>query len=1488
MSRMEPGLGLDLELDGRDRLTELGAILGDKELRTGARHDPQAALALLDEFGQSAPFVFGHNIYWHDLPHIARLRPAAALLQKPAVDTLLLSTIVFAEHPYHRLVKDYKLVQDALNDPVADSRIAAQLLSDCRSAFAKLTALNPTFGRVIRSLCRASLGSISQQAREGTDIFFAEATPPSEDLASDLTHLLEGRVCITALRRMLSAPQNELVERLPFLFAVSWIRVGGTTHSASPSVVMPWARQRFSELTVLLDQLRNTPCQAPDCHWCTNIHDPNVQLRRWFAPIQSFRTSPTLPDGRPAQPCIVAAGFADQSLLALLPTGGGKSLCFQLPAIQRYIRRGSLTVVISPLQSLMHDQVDNFRAKTSANFAFALTGRLTPPERKATLDAIRSGEAGIVYVSPEQLRNTTFRSMVSMREIGAWVFDEAHCLSKWGHDFRPDYLYAARFIRELQGEKTAPVVCVTATAKQEVRDEILSHFREELGQQLLVFDGHAARENLSLRVEKLERQQKIPRLRELVAAQLASDTGGSILVYTATRKDAESCANQLEHAGIQAKAFHAGLDAPIKKEVQEQFLSGTPRVVCATNAFGMGIDKPDIRLVVHFDIPGSLEAYVQEVGRAGRDGKHAEAILLFVEEDAEQQFRLNATSRLTQRDVQGVLRRVRRLAKPIRETDYRETICTSGEILQDELLGQQIDASDRSAPTRVVTALAWLERGKFLTRNENSTALFQGRPLVRSLDEARSIIGKLALKPDKAAAWLAILSRLINAEADDGFTSDELLTLPEVIGTVRHLDAVTAGRSVLHMLLDMQKHRLLSNGVLMTAFVSLGVTGSSSTQLQRAMELEAKLLDVMREHEPDTDDSQRHRASLRQLTQHLALQEPEVSVDLVRTLLDSMAERGRQAGPNTPGLRVHFLSQDECSVRVQGTWDQIHTSSRCRHRLAAACLDHMLAEPLANQMRGKDLLVEFALEGLVKLLHQDLELRAHYQADPVTAVEYALLFLHRVRSIVLHKGLAVFRQAMVLRVPEESRNRRYSRDDFAPLAEHQEQRTVQVHVMREFAVRMLSNEAAGLSLLEDYFMLPTERFLDTWFEGRRPEIERATGPISWQRIVKDLSKEQRRIVEAGEDESVLVLAGPGSGKTRVVVHRCAYLLRVRRVPARSILLLCFNRSAALELRTRLLDLVGTDAQGVLIQTYHGMAARLAGRSPSQMLENGGKQEAVFAEVLEAAVRQLEVSSTKGVDEIAPEEQQDLRDRLLAGFRYILVDEYQDIDEAQYRLVSAIAGRTQAEADRKLTVLAVGDDDQNIYQWRGSNVQFLRRFEEDYAARRLPLIENYRSTAHIIAASNQLIALNRDRMKVDAPITIDSRRTKHSPGGPFTHLDPLCRGRVHVVGVRGDSYQPHAVLSELQRLKGLAPDLKWEDCAVLASVHSRLDSVRATLEQAGIPVRVRIGREHSYSLFRLREVQDFLEAVQNHPASELDGPQLRAILATLSERRPGEQ
>lgn len=464
------------------------------------------------------------------------------------------------------------------------------------------------------------------------------------------------------------------------------------------------------------------------------------------------------------------------------------------------------------------------------------------------------------------------------------------------------------------------------------------------------------------------------------------------------------------------------------------------------------------------------------------------------------------------------------------------------------------------------------------------------------------------------------------------------------------------------------------------------------------------------------------------------------------------------------------------------------------------------------------------MEDLRQALKADRVLSSQIR-DPLAALERALLFLHEHKAIILQKGLAVFRQAMTIRVLPEARGRRYSQSDYQPSAVHYQERVFQVHVMEEYARLALEKIRQALELVSAYFTLDRKELLRRFFPGRQAEVTRATSPESFRAIVDALGNPaQIAVVAAPANRNMLILAGPGAGKTRVVVHRCVYLLRVLRAPAPSILVLCYNRNAALSLRRRLTALVSEDARVVTVQTYHSLALRLTGHA---LAERATKSELDFAEVIKEAVELL-----RGQRELPGLETDELRDRLLAAYRHILVDEYQDIDEDQYQLVSAIAGRTLDDPDRKLSILAVGDDDQNIYAFRGANVGFIRRFREDYQAEIHYLVENYRSTAQIIAAVNRLIAHNQDRMKVDQSIRIDEARRDRPKGGNWQQEDPLGKGQVQVLQVADASAQAVMVVEELKRLRDLRSALSWSSCAILARQRAELHPLRAACEHAG--------------------------------------------------------
>ncbi len=1421
-------LSLDLEVRVRDsRIRAFAGVrpdTGQSLTFPSARRGLAWALNDLDDLANGADFLLGHNIIAFDLPRLRAANPNLRMLRLGAVDTLRLNPLAFPRNPYHHLVKHYQdgqLRRGRINDPELDAGLTLQVFHDQLKA---LRDFHP-------DLLTAWHWLTSMDDGEGFDKVFSflRSSPrPSDAQARHaLRARLDGQSCRTRSHEVMADPSRCGWE---LSYALAWMSVSGGS-----SVMPPWVRHQFPESGRLVRRLRDDACAEPDCDWCRQRHDARKELARWFS-FDDFRPQPSDDDGRPLQRSIVEAAMSGEHVLGILPTGAGKSVCYQLPALSRYDKTGALTVVISPLVALMADQVAGLEARGIGS-CVTVNSLLSMPERSDALDRVRLGDAGILLVSPEQLRSVSLRRALTQREIGAWVLDEAHCLSRWGHDFRPDYRYVGRFIRQKAGgEPPPPVMCLTATAKPDVVSEIVDYFQKELDIQLKLFDGGTRRGNLEFVVVQIGDADKFANVHQILVADLPEREPGGAIVYCATRRQTEEMAEFLRVKGVKADHFHAGLSPETKKNVQESFIQGELRVIVATNAFGMGIDKPDVRLVVHADIPGSLENYIQEAGRAGRDQKQARCVLLYTLDDVERQFGMSARSRLTRQEIHGVLRALRNLDRKKRLGG--EVIATAGEILgEDEDNAFQRDSA--TDDNRVRTAVAWLEEAVLLTREENSVQVFPSSLMVSSVQEARASLEREDIREDYRRQLLTITRALIEANPDEGISTDELMTVsglsPEGV------------RNALH---DLERLGIARNDTALTAFVHVGVRNGSRQRFQKAADLEKALIDLLRESDPDMRKGATSTLHLRLANQRLKDDGHSYALpERLRRIIRGIANDGRGESGGGGSLSVRGRDSETMRITLRREWTDLAKIAELRRAAALRLLEYLIST-LPAGIRGTDLLAETTLGKLLNALRSDMILRSKVRNPDrlKTLMDRALLWLHEQEIIKLNKGMAVFRPAMTIRLSPERRG--FAASDFESLKIHYDEQTLQIHVMAEYAQNGLGSMADALRLSMDYFSMSRERFLRRWLPDRDRETSRQTTPESWQTIVDSLNNPvQRRIVaDDRERTNVLVLAGPGSGKTRVLVHRIAYLIRVRRENPRSILALAYNRHAAVEIRRRLDELIGGDARGVIVLTCHALAMRLVGASFSGRANR--LDDSDFLQVMRQATRLLRGEG------LPPDEADEFRMRLLGGFRWILVDEYQDIGPDQYDLISALAGRTLPEEDDKLSLFAVGDDDQNIYAFNGSSVEFIRRFEEDYGARPSYLTDNYRSTSNIIAAANALIEPSSNRMKTGHPIEIDRTRAKEPPGGAWSELDPVSRGRVQILpaGTTPIS-QAQAVVAELKRLSTLSRDWNWSSCAVAAREWSYLDPVRSLCELEGIPIQM--ANEEFSGVWRLRETQALL-------------------------------
>ena len=1256
------------------KIRDIGAVKQDGAIFHSA------SIAKFRSFCDGDTYICGHNIVHHDLKYLGKSFDST---NYTAIDTLYLSPLLFPKRPYHALLKDDKLQTEALNNPVNDSQKAKDLFYDEVNAF---LALPPNQKRIF-------CGLLYPFAEFKGFFDYMECKPENANVRDLILAEFKNRICENAnVQSLIQDHPRELAYTLALIGA-------GDTSSITP----PWLLHTFPEIENTIKILRNTPCRD-NCSYCREHLNIHTGLKKIFG-YDSFRTY----NGEPLQQKAVQAAVDGKSLLAVFPTGGGKSITFQLPALMAGNAVHGLTVVISPLQSLMKDQVDNLNA-SGITSAVTINGMLDPIERANAYERVANGSATILYISPEQLRSKSIEKLLVSRNIVRFVIDEAHCFSAWGQDFRVDYLYIGDFIRRLQEKKCAsqkaiPVSCFTATAKQKVISDICTYFRKKLNLDLAIFASSAARENLRYVVLFQEdEKEKYNTLRELIAKKNCPT-----IVYVSRTKSTIQLAEKLTSDGFPARPYNGKMESEDKIKNQEDFIDNTIQVIVATSAFGMGVDKKDVRLVVHYDISDSLENYIQEAGRAGRDPNlQAECYVLFNNEDLNKHFMLLNQSKLSIGEIQQVWKAIKDLTRD------RPTVCCS----PLEIARQAgWDDAVYDMETRVKTAISTLENAGYVERGQNVPKVYATGILAKDMGEASCRIDQSALFSDESKKTVAkrIIKSLISsrsiAQAGNDDAESRVDYLADTLGLTTD--------EVIHSISLMQQENLLADAKDMSAYIYSSDTENKSKQvLEQFAKLERFFFKRYLTEE-------RCKYSLKEINDSALKEGLSFStVKKLRTLLYFLTIKNyirKEQDESTQSVTIVPVTD----------WSALQKKLDCRIALCEFILETLFDQASSSKLRDEKKPVEFSLVGLLNAYRStprmDIDTRQTTSAD----IEDALLYLSKIGALKIEGGFLVLYNKMEIRRIKDSKER-YKVEDYKLLDEFYKMKIRQIHIVGEYANLMVRDYAAALAFVQDYFQMDFQKFIAKYFKGdRAKEIERNVTPRKYKQILDELSETQSAIVKDSESKYIVVAAGPGSGKTRVLVHKLASLLLLESVKSEQLLMLTFSRAAATEFKKRLVALIGKAANFIEIKTFHSYCFDLLGKV-------GNLDEA--KDVVKSAAEMIENG------EVEPE-------RIAKSV--LVIDEAQDMDENEYRLICALMNKNE-----DMRMIAVGDDDQNIFEFRSSSAKYMRALVAERNAVKYEMTENFRSSAPIVNLANRFAEKIEQRMKSKplVPVNEEAKKT----------------------------------------------------------------------------------------------------------------------------------
>ena len=868
------------------------------------------------------------------------------------------------------------------------------------------------------------------------------------------------------------------------------------------------------------------------------------------------------------------------------------------------------------------------------------------------------------------------------------------------------------------------------------------------------------------------------------------------------------------------------MDADEKIHNQDAFMSDKVRIIVATSAFGMGVDKSDVGLVIHYDISDSLENYVQEAGRAGRDPHlNAKCYVLYSDEDLDKHFILLNQTKLSISEIQQVWKAIKDFTK-----QRPHVSCSALEIARQA--GWDDSVSD--IETRVRTALSALEQSGYIERGNNIPHIYATGITVKNMDEARLRLTESPLfSEDEMQNAIRIIKSLITqkhiAKAQDSEAESRIDYLADILGLSK--------RDVISSVDRMRQEGILADTRDISAY--LQDISDKQRKPQQMLENFAKLERYILEHIPDES----LHITYKQLNDNAVHDGINTSTEKkIRTLLYFLAVKG-YAHKKEDGVRNLIVTRDKDIETIIKRFERrIEVCRFIIERLYSLAEEESnnssSEEKNSSEEKGlgkasgatdnkKEKPLQFSVVELLNdLKSSNQSLFSDFSSLQLEDVEEALLYLSKIGAMKLEGGFLVLYNAMAIKRIKEPRLH-YKQEDYRMLNEFYKQKIQQIHIVGEYANLIVRDYDAALQYVQDYFQMDYHCFISKYFKGNREtEIERNVTPSKYKQLFGMLSKRQKEIIDDHESRCIVVAAGPGSGKTRVLVHKLASLLLLEDVKHEQLLMLTFSRAAATEFKQRLMQLIGNSAHFVEIKTFHSYCFDLLGRVGN--LDEAGDVVKQAAEMINnGEVEPNRISKT-----------------------VLVIDEAQDMSKDDYALVTALM-----KANEEMRVIAVGDDDQNIYEFRGSNSQYLYELTQTEHSRFIEMTENYRSLRHIVDTVNDFARNIRQRIKSTPIISMSQedgevRIVKH----PYE----IQEKKVYM-------YQP--ILEDVTRLLGsnaskeadASSRKKNETISILTQTNEEAVIMLALLHSHGIKAKL-VQSMDGLRFWNLAEVRYFLKKI----------------------------